>query len=96
MGNGSSKDQIETIIFTQRKCSYMAETAEMPIAMDEIADITRYTRIPESLDLKLLEYCRTHHLMKITVNHTATGEPVRSEVPNLSEGIRKILESVLR
>ena len=73
----------------------MAEAAEMPIIMNEIADIVRYTRIPESLDLKLLDYCRSHGLMKTATHKTAAGELVRAEVPNLSEGIRKILETVL-
>ena len=58
----------------------------MPTEAD-VPGITRGVRLPEWADIRLLEYCRVHNLMRPSIN--SHGD--RIMIPNFSEGIKKII-----
>ena len=50
--------------------------------------IPRAVRLPQWLDLKVIDYCRRHKIMQ-----TATdNEGKKIKIPNISQGMIKILE----
>jgi len=53
----------------------------------EASGISRATRLPQWLDLKVIEYCRSHKLMQSVTD----SEGKKISIPNISEGIKRIL-----
>ena len=62
----------------------------------ETTGISRSVILPEDLDLKVMEFCRKNKIMKCSKLRTLNGELVKSYTPNISEGIREILENFFK
>lgn len=54
--------------------------------------ISRAVRLPQWLDLKVIDYCRRHKIMQAATG--AEGKTIR--IPNISQGMIKILEEFFK